>query len=130
RGFAVADVNYRGSTGFGREYRDALRLNWGVADVEDVVAVVEDLAENGRIDRDRVAIKGGSAGGYTTLQSLVTTDVFAAGLSRYGIGDLETLIHDTHKAESRYPFSLVGPWPEAEATYRERSPIHHLDRLK
>ncbi|SDL66015.1 alpha/beta hydrolase family protein [Tessaracoccus oleiagri] len=130
RGFAVADVNYRGSTGFGREYRDALKLNWGIADVEDVVAVVEDLAEKGRIDRDRVAIKGGSAGGYTTLQALVTTDVFAAGLSRYGIGDLETLLQHTHKAESRYPFSLVGPWPEAEATYRERSPIHHLDRLR
>lgn len=129
RGFAVADVNYRGSTGFGREYRDALKGDWGVADVEDVVAVVNDLADQGLVDRDRVAIKGGSAGGYTTLQALVSTDVFAAGLSRYGIGDLEALVHHTHKAESRYTFSLVGPWPEAEDLYKERSPIHHLDRL-
>jgi dipeptidyl aminopeptidase/acylaminoacyl peptidase len=130
RGFAVADVNYRGSTGFGRAYRDALKGNWGVSDVEDVVAVVEDLAGKGLVNPEQVAIKGGSAGGYTTLQALVNTDVFAAGLSRYGIGDLETLVHDTHKAESRYPFSLVGPWPEEDATYKERSPIHHLDRLK
>lgn len=129
RGFAVVDVNYRGSTGFGRAYRDALRGNWGVTDVADVVEVVEDLAEAGLIDRSRVAIKGGSAGGYTTLQALVTTDVFAAGLSRYGIGDLETLVRDTHKAESRYPHSLVGPWPEEKAKYEERSPIHHLDKL-
>ncbi|WP_296140288.1 S9 family peptidase [uncultured Tessaracoccus sp.] len=129
RGFAWVDVNYRGSTGFGRAHRDALRGQWGVADVEDVVAVVRDLAQRGLVDPDRVAIKGGSAGGYTTLQALVTTDVFAAGLSRYGIGDLEALVHDTHKFESRYPFGLVGPWPEARALYEERSPVHHLDRL-
>lgn len=129
RGFAVADVNYRGSTGFGRAYRDALKGLWGVADVEDVVAVVRDLAERGLIDADRVAIRGGSAGGYTTLQSLVSTDVFAAGVSRYGVGDLEALVRDTHKFESRYLFGLVGPWPEEEQRYRDRSPIHHLDRL-
>lgn len=129
RGFALVDVNYRGSTGFGRAYRDALKGNWGVVDVEDVVATVKSLAAEHRIDSTRVAIKGGSAGGYTTLQALVTTDVFAAGLSRYGIGDLEALVHHTHKAESRYPFSLVGPWPEAKALYEERSPVHHLDRL-
>lgn len=129
RGFAMADVNYRGSTGFGRKYRDALKGNWGVTDVEDVTAVVEELVANGLVDHERIAIKGGSAGGYTTLQSLVNTDLFAAGLSRYGIGDLETLVRDTHKAESRYTFSLVGNWPEEEAKYKERSPIYHLDRL-
>lgn len=129
RGFAVADVNYRGSTGFGRAYRDALKGGWGVVDVEDVVAVVQDLVGEHLVDETRVAIKGGSAGGYTTLQSLVSTDVFAAGLSRYGIGDLEALVKHTHKAESRYTFSLVGPWPEEEQLYRDRSPIHHLDRL-
>ena len=130
RGFAVADVNYRGSTGFGRSYRDALRGKWGVADVEDVVAAVQDLSAAGLVDAQRVAIKGGSAGGYTTLQALVTTDVFAAGLSRYGIGDLEALVRDTHKFESRYPFGLIGgTWPEARDVYLERSPIHHLDRL-
>lgn len=129
RGFAIADVNYRGSTGFGRAYRDALKGQWGIADVEDVVATVDHLAADGLIDRDRVAIKGGSAGGYTTLQSLVATDVFAAGLSRYGIGDLEALLRDTHKFESRYPYSLVGPWPEGRDVYEARSPIHHLDQL-
>ncbi|RRD47850.1 S9 family peptidase [Tessaracoccus sp. OH4464_COT-324] len=130
RGFAIADVNYRGSTGFGRAYRDALKGLWGVAEVEDVVNVVDDLAQSGLIDPDRVAIAGGSAGGYTTLRALTTTDVFGAGLSRYGVGDLEMLVKDTHKFESRYPFSLVGPWPEAADVYRERSPIHHLDKLK
>lgn len=129
RGFAVADVNYRGSTGFGRAYRDALKGQWGVAEVADVVQVVEDLSAEALVDGTRAAIKGGSAGGYTTLQSLVSTDVFAAGLSRYGIGDLEALVRDTHKFESRYPYGLIGPWPEAKALYEERSPIHHLDRL-
>ncbi|MDF1490317.1 S9 family peptidase [Tessaracoccus caeni] len=129
RGFAFADINYGGSTGFGREYRERLRGQWGVLDVADVVACVEELASAGLVDRARVAIKGGSAGGYTTLQSLVSTDVFAAGMSRYGIGDLGALATDTHKAESRYTFGLVGPWPEAEEIYRERSPLFHLDRL-
>ena len=101
-----------------------------MADVEDVVAAVRDLSEAGLVDPDRVAIKGGSAGGYTTLQALVTTDVFSAGLSRYGIGDLEALVSDTHKFESRYPYGLIGgEWPEARDLYVERSPIHHLDQL-
>ncbi|HMR49249.1 MAG TPA: prolyl oligopeptidase family serine peptidase [Arachnia sp.] len=129
RGFAVADVNYGGSTGFGRRYRNRLRRRWGVLDVADVVAAVGEMVAAGLADPDRVAIKGGSAGGYTTLQSLVTSDVFAAGMSRYGIGDLEALVTDTHKAESRYTFGLVGPWPEAKAVYEERSPLFHLDRL-
>lgn len=129
RGFAFADINYGGSTGFGREYRNRLRGQWGVLDVADVVAAVRELVDAGLVDGARVAIKGGSAGGYTTLQSLVSTDVFAAGMSRYGIGDLGALATDTHKAESRYTFGLVGPWPEAEEVYRERSPLFHLDRL-
>lgn len=129
RGFAVADVNYSGSTGFGRRYRNRLRGQWGVLDVADVVAAVDEVVTAGLADPGRVAIKGGSAGGYTTLQSLVTSNVFAAGMSRYGIGDLEALVTDTHKAESRYTFGLVGPWPEAKDTYAERSPLFHLDRL-
>lgn len=129
RGFAVLDVNYSGSTGFGRAYRDRLRLRWGLLDVSDVVAAVREVTAAGLADPARVAITGGSAGGYTTLQALVTTDVFAAGISSYGIADLRTLVTDTHKAESRYPDSLVGPWPAAEQTYLARSPITQLDRL-
>ncbi|GAB3821333.1 S9 family peptidase [Tessaracoccus terricola] len=129
RGFALLDVNYSGSTGFGRAYRDRLKHRWGLLDVSDVVAAVGEVTAAGLADADRVAIMGGSAGGYTTLQSLVTTDVFAAGMSSYGIGDLRTLATDTHKAESRYPDSLVGPWPEAEQTYLERSPITQLENL-
>ncbi|MBO1031640.1 S9 family peptidase [Tessaracoccus sp. SD287] len=129
RGFAVVDVNYGGSTGFGREYRNRLRGNWGIVDVDDCRAVVEDLVARGRVDGRRVAITGGSAGGYTTLQSLVTTDVYTAGVSRYGIGDLALLASDTHKFESRYLDGLVGAWPDDEATYTERSPIHHVDAL-
>ncbi|WP_420175134.1 alpha/beta hydrolase family protein [Luteococcus sp. OSA5] len=129
RGFGVLDVNYSGSAGFGREYRDRLRENWGVADVDDAVGAVRAVIERGLADPRRVAIQGGSAGGYTTLQALVSSDVFAAGISRYGIGDLETLVTDTHKFEARYPFGLVGPWPEQKARYEERSPIHHVERL-
>ncbi|TRY19471.1 S9 family peptidase [Tessaracoccus rhinocerotis] len=129
RGFAVLDVNYSGSTGFGRAYRDRLKGRWGLLDVSDVVAAVGEITAAGLADPARVAIMGGSAGGYTTLQSLVTTDVFAAGMSSYGIGDLRTLATDTHKAESRYPDSLVGPWPEAEETYLARSPITQLENL-
>lgn len=130
RGIGVVFVNYSGSTGYGRAYRDRLRDRWGVVDVQDCVAVVEALVDRGLADPARVAIAGGSAGGYTTLQALVSTDVFAAGMSRYGIGDLETLARDTHKFESRYLDGLIGPWPEARSTYLERSPIHHLDRLR
>lgn len=129
RGFAVVDVNYSGSTGFGSEYRDRLHGTWGIADVDDCVAVVRHLVSEGLVDADRVAITGGSAGGYTTLQSLVSTDVFSAGISRYGIGDLEVLATDTHKFEARYLDSLVGAWPAERQTYLDRSPIHHVDRL-
>lgn len=129
RGFAVVDVNYGGSTGFGREYRNRLRGNWGVVDVDDCRCVVEYLVSQGRVDARRVVITGGSAGGYTTLQSLVTTDVYTAGVSRYGIGDLAMLASDTHKFESRYLDGLVGEWPAEEQIYTDRSPIHHVDKL-
>ena len=130
RGFAVVDVNYSGSTGFGRAHRDRLRGAWGELDVADAAAVVGVLASDGTVDADRVAITGGSAGGYTTLKSLVSTDVYAAGISRYGIGYLPTLATDTHKAESRYLDSLIAPWPAGREVYEARSPINHLDRLR
>jgi dipeptidyl aminopeptidase/acylaminoacyl peptidase len=129
RGFAVADVNYRGSTGYGRNFRDELKGNWGRSDVEDCVAAADFLAAAGRVDRDRLLIRGGSAGGFTALAALTFTDAFAAGASLYGVADLAVLAADTHKFESRYLDSLVGPWPEAAEVYRERSPIHHVDRL-
>ena len=129
RGFAVVDVNYRGSTGYGRAYRDLLHGQWGVADVEDCAAVCRHLAERGDVDGDRLLIRGGSAGGFTTLAALAFTDVFAAGASHYGVADLGALARDTHKFESRYLDGLVGPWPEARATYEERSPIFHTDRI-
>lgn len=129
RGFAVVDVNYGGSTGFGRAYRERLKGQWGVVDVADCVALVEHLVAQGVVDPGRVSITGGSAGGYTTLQSLVTTRTYTAGVSRYGIGDLELLATDTHKFESHYLDSLVGAYPSEQALYRERSPIHHLDGL-
>ncbi|GAA2108730.1 S9 family peptidase [Microlunatus panaciterrae] len=129
RGFAMLDVNYGGSTGFGRQYRNRLRGGWGVVDVEDCAAGARAMVEQGRADPRRLAIVGGSAGGYTTLRALTTTDVFTAGISLYGIGDLEALAKDTHKFESRYPDGLVGPYPEAVETYRQRSPINHVDRL-
>lgn len=129
RGFAVLDVNYSGSSGFGRAYRNRLQGNWGIADVNDAVDAVKAVVERGLVDPQRVVIQGGSAGGYTTLQALVSSDVFAAGVSRYGIGDLETLVTDTHKFESRYPLGLVGPYPADRQTYLDRSPIHHVDRL-
>ena len=129
RGFAVVDVNYRGSSGYGREYRDALQGRWGEVDVEDCVNAARFLADAGRVDPDRLAISGGSAGGYTTLCALTFHDVFAAGASHYGIGDLEALARDTHKFEARYLDGLVGPWPEQAERYRARSPIHHTERL-
>lgn len=129
RGFAVVDVNYRGSTGYGRAYRDLLRGEWGVADVEDCAAVCRFLAERGDVDGDRLLIRGGSAGGFTTLAALAFTDVFAAGASHYGVADLGALARDTHKFESRYLDGLVGPWPEAQTTYEARSPIFHTDRI-
>lgn len=129
RGFAVVDVNYRGSTGYGREYRNLLRGQWGVADVEDCVAVCAFLVERGDADPTRLCIRGGSAGGFTTLAALAFHDVFAAGASHYGVADLGVLAGETHKFERRYLDGLVGPWPEARATYEARSPIFHTDRI-
>jgi len=129
RGFAVADVNYGGSSGYGRAYRDLLEERWGLVDVEDCVAVASALAEEGSVDGERLAISGGSAGGYTTLCALTFHETFAAGASHYGIGDLEALVRDTHKFESRYTDWLVGPLPETRSRYVERSPIHHASRL-
>lgn len=129
RGFAVLDVNYSGSAGFGRAYRQRLSGRWGVAEVADCVAAVTAVLDAGLADPERVAITGGSAGGYTTLQALVTTRAFAAGVSSYGIGDLELLATDTHKFESRYLEGLIGPYPQCRERYLERSPIHHVDQL-
>lgn len=129
RGFLVADVDYAGSSGYGRAYRDLLERRWGEIDVEDCVGVARWLAAEGRVDPARLAITGGSAGGFTTLCALTFHDVFRAGASHYGIGDLEALVRDTHKFESHYTDWLVGPWPEERARYRERSPIHHAERL-
>jgi dipeptidyl aminopeptidase/acylaminoacyl peptidase len=129
RGFAVLDVNYGGSTGYGREYRARLDGQWGIVDVDDCVNGALYLAEQGLVDRNRLAIRGGSAGGYTTLAALTFRDVFRAGASHFGIGDLETMVTDTHKFESRYLDRLVGPYPAARAVYQARSPIYHVDRL-
>ena len=129
RGFAVLDVNYRGSTGFGRAYRQALDGLWGVADVDDCVFGARYLVDRGLADDARLIITGGSAGGYTTLSALTFRDTFKAGASHYGIGDLTALAKDTHKFESRYLDRLVGPWPEADALYRARSPIEHAEGL-
>jgi dipeptidyl aminopeptidase/acylaminoacyl peptidase len=129
RGFAVVDVDYAGSTGYGRAYRSLLDAKWGIADVEDCIAAARFLAESGRVDPERLAIRGGSAGGYTTLCALTFHDLFKAGASWYGIGDLEALMRDTHKFESRYLDRLVGPWPDAVELYKARSPIHHTDGL-
>jgi dipeptidyl aminopeptidase/acylaminoacyl peptidase len=130
RGFAVVDVNYRGSNGYGREYMRKLDGRWGIVDVEDCIAAANYLAERGDVDPKRMAIRGGSAGGYTTLCALVFHDVFAAGASHYGVGDLEALARDTHKFESRYLDRLVAPYPEGVDVYRERSPIHFTDRIR
>lgn len=129
RGLAVVDVNYGGSTGYGRAYRQRLDGTWGVTDVEDCTAAARYLAEQGEVDGNRLAITGGSAGGYTTLCALTFTDAFKAGASHYGVSDLEALAQDTHKFESRYLDRLIGPYPAAKALYQARSPIHHTDRL-
>jgi dipeptidyl aminopeptidase/acylaminoacyl peptidase len=129
RGFAVLDVNYSGSTGYGRVYRDRLKGQWGVADVEDAVAGATAMVQAGKADADRLAIRGGSAGGYTTLAALTFHSTFKAGASYYGISDIEVLARDTHKFESRYLDSLVGPYPAAKDRYIERSPIHFTDEL-
>ncbi len=129
RGFAVVDVNYRGSTGFGRDYRRALYGTWGVYDVDDCLAAARHLADRGDVDPDRLVIRGGSASGYTTLCALTFHDLFAAGASYYGVSDLALLAEETHKFESRYLDQLIGPYPEDAERYRERSPIHHAERL-
>lgn len=129
RGFAVVDVNYAGSSGFGTPYRRALDGAWGVADVEDCVAAATYLVNQGLADPDRIAITGGSAGGYTTLCALTFTNRFRAGASHYGISDLEALYHDTHKFESRYLDRLIGPLETSGDIIEARSPIHHLDLI-
>jgi dipeptidyl aminopeptidase/acylaminoacyl peptidase len=129
RGFAVVDVNYRGSTGFGRAYREKLNGGWGLVDVQDCIAAARYLVEADLVDANRLAIRGGSAGGFTTLAALTFHDVFRAGASHYGIGDLTALARDTHKFEARYLDRLVGPLPEAQARYRERSPVNFTDQL-
>jgi dipeptidyl aminopeptidase/acylaminoacyl peptidase len=129
RGIAVVDVNYGGSTGYGREFRERLRHRWGEVDVEDSIAAARFLAEAGRVDPDRVLITGGSAGGYTTLLALGVSDVFAAGISEFGVADLVSFHDETHKFESRYDEYLVGAWPEEKDLYRERSPVTHADRI-
>ena len=129
RGVSVVDVNYGGSTGYGRPFRRLLDASWGIVDVEDCRAAAEYLVARGLVDGARLAIRGGSAGGFTTLAALTTGTTFKAGASLYGVADLKLLASDTHKFESRYLDRLIGPLPEAEALYAERSPIHHLDRL-
>jgi dipeptidyl aminopeptidase/acylaminoacyl peptidase len=129
RGFAVLDVNYGGSTGHGRPYRDRLKGQWGIVDVADAVNGARQLVALGKADPKRLAIRGGSAGGYTTLAALTFHDVFKAGASYYGISDVEVLARDTHKFESRYLDSLIGPYPARKDLYIARSPIHFTDKL-
>lgn len=129
RSFAVVDVNYRGSTGYGRDYRFRLEGRWGVADVDDCIAAARYLAENGDADPNRIGIAGGSAGGFTALCALTFHDFFTTGASHYGIGDLELLASGTHKFEARYLDWLVGPYPQQKKRYVERSPINHVEKL-
>jgi dipeptidyl aminopeptidase/acylaminoacyl peptidase len=129
RGIAVLDVNYGGSTGYGREYRRRLDGMWGVVDVDDCENGASYLAERGLADGGRLMITGGSAGGYTTLCALTFKDTFAAGASHFGVSDVEALARETHKFESRYLDNLIGPHPERADLYRDRSPIHFTDRL-
>jgi dipeptidyl aminopeptidase/acylaminoacyl peptidase len=130
RGWGVVDVNYGGSTGFGRAYRERLNGQWGVVDVADCAAAAQAVVAAGKASVTRIAIEGGSAGGFTTLAALCFTDVFRAGACRYGVADLRSLAQDTHRFEARYLDGLVGPWPIAEATYADRSPLQHADRIR
>lgn len=129
RGFGVVDVNYGGSAGYGRSYRQRLNGEWGILDVDDCVNAARYLAAEGHIDGDRLAIRGGSAGGYTTLCALTFHNAFSAGASHFGISDVAALAAETHKFESRYLDNLIGPYPEEEEKYRQRSPIHFVDQL-
>jgi dipeptidyl aminopeptidase/acylaminoacyl peptidase len=129
RGFAVLDVNYGGSTGYGRPYRERLTNAWGIVDVDDCANGAQYLVEQGEVDGERLAIRGGSAGGYTTLAALAFRDVFKAGASYFGVSDLEALATGTHKFESRYLDKMVGPYPAQKNVYRERSPLHHTEEL-
>ncbi|HSL94813.1 MAG TPA: prolyl oligopeptidase family serine peptidase, partial [Thermoleophilia bacterium] len=131
RGFAVVDVNYGGSSGHGRAYRDRLKGNWGIVDTIDCINAARDLVARGDADPARLAVRGGSAGGYTTLNALTRHDVFAAGASYFGLADLEMFVAGgTHKFEERYLIRLVGPYPERADVYRERSPIHHVGDIR
>jgi dipeptidyl aminopeptidase/acylaminoacyl peptidase len=129
RGFAVLDVNYGGSSGYGRAYRQRLNKEWGIVDVNDCGKAALYVAEQGWVDKERLAIRGGSAGGFTTLASLAFTDVFKAGASHYGVSDLEALAKETHKFESRYLDSLIGSYPEEQELYKKRSPVYAVDQL-
>jgi dipeptidyl aminopeptidase/acylaminoacyl peptidase len=129
RGIAVLDINYGGSTGFGRDFRNRLHLNWGIVDVEDCINGAKFLVAEGLVDHNRIVIRGGSAGGYTTLAALTFRDFFQGGASYYGISDLAVLARETHKFESRYLDWLIGPYPQAQERYRERSPLYHVDQL-
>jgi dipeptidyl aminopeptidase/acylaminoacyl peptidase len=129
RGYAVATVNFAGSTGYGSAYRQALDGAWGVTDVDDCIAVARWLAETGRVDGQRMAIRGGSAGGLTALGALVRSTMFAAAVSWYGVTDLMGLVATTHDFESRYTDRLIGPLPEAAADYAQRSPVQHVDEI-
>ncbi|HJU11985.1 MAG TPA: prolyl oligopeptidase family serine peptidase, partial [Candidatus Binataceae bacterium] len=129
RGIAVLDVNHGGSTGFGRAFRDRLHLNWGIVDVDDCVNGAKFLIAEGLVDDKRIVIRGGSAGGYTTLSALVFRDFFRGGASYYGVSDLAALARETHKFESRYLDWLIGPYPQAQERYRDRSPLYHADQL-
>lgn len=129
RGFGYLDVNYGGSTGYGRDYRERLKGNWGIVDVDDCVNGALYLVREGRVDGDRMSIKGGSAGGYTTLAALCFKDVFKAGVSSYGISDLEALALHTHKLEAHYTDQLIGKYPEEKEKYQARSPISHTEKL-
>ena len=129
RGIGVLDVNYGGSTGYGRAYRDRLHGQWGVVDVDDVIAAARGLADAGLADPSRIAIRGSSAGGWTVLSALVRGGAFAAGISRYGVADLRMLAEHSHGFEEHYITGLVGPLPEAEGLYIERSPLTHAERI-
>lgn len=129
RGFAFVDVNYAGSTGYGRDYRKSLEKNWGIYDVQDCVSAALYLAQKGLVDKNKLAITGGSAGGYTTLAALTFTDIFQVGASHYGVSDLSALVKETHKFESRYLDNLIGPYPQEKATYDARTPLYHTELL-